>query len=190
MNLFGFRKSPLANPVDFQDMYQRHQLAVFRYIYGLTSGAQEDAEDLTAETFLRAWKARQRFEGDMESAIGWLLSIAKRLVLDGYRRSQRANTLPASHVQVESTPERIALGDEQRQFLFTLMADLPYEQREILSLRYLLDWRVGEIARHLGTTENNISVIIHRTLSKLREKWLEHDAEACSILFVVEENTP
>jgi RNA polymerase sigma-70 factor (ECF subfamily) len=171
-------------------MYERHRLAVFRYIYGLTGGAQEDAEDLTAETFLRAWKARHRFEGDIESAIGWLLSIAKRLVLDGYRRSQRTSSSLPPDVPVKSTPERIALGDEQRQFLFTLMADLPHEQREILSLRYLLGWRVGEIAKHVGTTENNVSVIIHRTLSKLREKWLEYDAEAWSVLFVTEENIP
>jgi len=188
MNLFGIRKSPIASPAHFQTMYERHRLAVFRYIYGLTAGPQEEAEDLTAETFLRAWKARHRFEGDLDSAIGWLLRIAKRLVIDGYRRSRHTTPdLPSSDLQAEATPEQIALQDEQKNILHTLMADLPPEQREILSLRYMLGWRVSEIANYIGATENNVSVMIHRTLSRLREKWLDDDAETMSAVFVVKE---
>lgn len=187
MNLFGIRKSSIASPANFQAMYERHRLAVFRYIYGLTGGPQEEAEDLTAETFLRAWKARHRFEGNPESAVGWLLRIAKRLVIDGYRRSRRTNPDLHPDLQAEATPEQIALSDEQKNILFTLLADLTREQREILSLRYMLGWRVSEIAQYIGATENNVSVMIHRTLSRLREKWLDQDAETMSTPFVVEE---
>jgi RNA polymerase sigma-70 factor (ECF subfamily) len=187
MNLFGIRKSSIATPADFQDLYERNRLAVFRYIYGLTGGPQEDAEDLTAETFLRAWKARHRFEGEAESAIGWLLRIAKRLVIDDYRRSRHITPSLPSDLPVESTPEQIALGDEQKRILFTLIEDLSREQREIISLRYMLGWRVSEIAKHMGVTENNVSVVIHRTLAKLREKWIGYDAEYMSTVFVIEE---
>jgi RNA polymerase sigma-70 factor (ECF subfamily) len=187
MNLFGIRKSPIASPANFQAMYERHRLAVFRYIYGLMGGPQEEAEDLTAETFLRAWKARHRFEGDMDSAIGWLLRIAKRLVIDGYRRARRATPGLSSNLPVESTPEQIALSAEQNKFLYTLLADLTHEHREILILRHMLGWRVREIASHMGITENNVSVVIYRTLSKLREKWIAYDAEYISTVFVIEE---
>jgi RNA polymerase sigma-70 factor (ECF subfamily) len=187
MSLFGIRRSSIAKPADFQNMYERHRLSVFRYIYGLTGGPQEDAEDLTAETFLRAWKARHRFDGDAESAVGWLLRIAKRLVIDGYRRSRRATEGLPPDLPADSTPEQAALSDEQKRFLFTLMEDLTPEQREILSLRYMLGWRVSDIAAYIGATENNVSVIIHRTLAKLREKWTEYDADV-SVLFTVQEN--
>jgi RNA polymerase sigma-70 factor, ECF subfamily len=187
MNLFGIRKSPIASPAHFQTMYERHRLAVFRYIYGLIAGPQEEAEDLTAETFLRAWKARHRFEGDLDSAIGWLLRIAKRLVIDGYRRSRHATPDLPPGLQAETTPEQIALQDEQKNTLHTLMANLTQEQREILSLRYMLGWRVSEIANYIGATENNVSVMIYRTLSKLRERWREYDTEIMSTIFVVEE---
>ena len=186
MSLFGIRRSSIAKPTDFQIVYERHRLSVFRYVYGLMGGPQDEAEDLTAETFLRAWKARHRFQGDMDTAIGWLLSIAKRLVIDNYRRSRHTTSELPSDLRVELTPEQVALSDDQTQFLFPLLKDLSHEQREILSLRYMLGWRVGDIARHVGMTENNVSVIIHRSLARLREKWLEHD-DNMSILLVIEE---
>lgn len=190
MNVFGFRKSPIAGPADFQAVYERERLAVFRYIYSLTGGPQEEAEDLTAETFLRAWKARHRFEGDAGSAIGWLIRIAKRLVIDNHRRSRHAIPGLAAEFGAGSTPEQTALNAEQKRLLSTLLADLPDEPREILILRYMLGWRVSDIAAHLGATENNVSVIIHRTLSRLRQRWLEYDAEYLTNMFVMKEQVP
>jgi RNA polymerase sigma-70 factor (ECF subfamily) len=178
MNLFRRdRNSPIASPAAFQDLYERNRLPVFRYIYGLTGGPQAEVEDLTAETFLRAWKARDRFAGNAGSATGWLIRIAKRLVIDEYRRtSQATRNLPLNSYG-ESTPEQDAIADEQKRMLSTLLRGLPDEQREILTLRYMLGWRVTNIAQHMGASENSISVTIHRTLSKLREKWLEADRE-------------
>ena len=74
MNLFRRQhNSSIASPAIFRELYERHRLPVFRYIYALTGGSQDNAEDLTAETFLRAWKARYQFDGDVDSAIGWLI---------------------------------------------------------------------------------------------------------------------
>lgn len=188
MNLFRrHQNSPIASPARFKELYECSRLSVFRYIYGLTGGPQDEVEDLTAETFLRAWKARYRFDGDMNSAVGWLIRIAKRLVIDGYRRTLRASRDLSATPQAESTPEQIAVIDEQKQFLFNLLASLPPEPREIIVLRYMLGWRVSDIARHMDTTENNISVIIHRTLAKLREKWMEVDPEILSTVFLQKE---
>lgn len=188
MNLFRrHQNSPIASPARFKELYECSRLSVFRYIYGLTGGPQDEVEDLTAETFLRAWKARYRFDGDMNSAVGWLIRIAKRLVIDGYRRTLRASRDLSATPQAESTPEQIAIIDEQKQFLFNLLASLPPEPREIIVLRYMLGWRVSDIARHMDTTENNISVIIHRTLAKLREKWMEVDPEILSTVFLQKE---
>jgi RNA polymerase sigma-70 factor, ECF subfamily len=138
MNLFRRSKSPIASPASFRDLYERNRLPIFRYIYGLTGGPQDHVEDLAAETFMRAWKARNRFEGKMDSATGWLIRIAKRLVIDDYRRTlQTTQNLPVDP-PAESTPEQIAIADEQKRFLFALLADLPEEQREIIVLRYML----------------------------------------------------
>ena len=172
--LHPFRTSSISNPTTFSDLYERARLPVFRYIYGLTGGPQDEVEDLVAETFIHAWKARHKFEGDTDAAIGWLIRIAKRLVIDDYRRrvvrmnhSLRADPPPGS------LPEQRAIEAEQRNTLVTLLAELPDEQREILTLRYMLGWRIGDIARHLGVSEDSISVAVHRTLAKLRQRWPE-----------------
>ena len=189
MNLFRQTKSSIASHANFRALYELNRLPIFRYIYALTGGLQDDAEDLTAETFLRAWKARHQYEGELDSAIGWLIGIAKRLVIDNYRRTVRATRNLPIELPPDPTPEQSALYEEQQRFLLRLVADLPDEQREIIILRYLLDWRVSDIARHLGATENKISVTLHRTLAKLREKWMETNPENLSTMFMQKEIT-
>lgn len=191
MKVFGRQiSSPISSPASFRALYERSRLPVFRYIYGLTGGPQDDVEDLTAETFLRAWKARHRFEGDLDSATGWLIRIAKRLVIDTYRRhSSEANHLQsvAEYQPGDDSPEQNAIADEQTRTLKRLLADLPEEPREILVLRYMLGWRVNVIAAHLGLTENNVSVTIHRTLARLREGWPDTDSEFLQAVSLQEE---
>jgi RNA polymerase sigma-70 factor, ECF subfamily len=191
MNLFRRRPpSPLAAPAAFRELYEHNRLPVFRYIYGLTGGPQEDVEDLTAETFLRAWKSRHDFQGDEASATGWLIRIAKRLVIDRYRHMSQEDRHSPDDPPEDPMPEQAAVIDEQMGFLFHLVSKLPEEPREILVLRYLLGWQVKEIAAHIGVTENSVSVSIHRTLSRLRERWLETDADVMDAAFASEEKKP
>src|SRR5688572_10316762 len=189
MNLFRQQNSSIASPAQFRAVYELNRLPVFRYVYALTGGSQYDAEDLTAETFLRAWKARHQFHGEMDSAIAWLIGIAKRLVIDDYRRTVRATRDLPTDLDTESTPEQATIQGEQESILFRLVADLPDEQREIIVLRHMLGWRVNDIARHIGVSENKISVSLHRTLSKLREKWTAMDSENHSAMFIQKETT-
>ena len=189
MNLFRQPNSSIASPAQFRAIYELNRLPVFRYVYALTGGSQEDAEDLTAETFLRAWKARHQFHGERDAAIAWLIGIAKRLVIDDYRQTARATRNLPTDLDTESTPEQTAIQNEQERILFRLVADLPDDQREIIGLRHMLSWRVNDIAKHIGVSENKISVSLHRTLSKLREKWTEIDSENHSAMFIQKETT-
>jgi RNA polymerase sigma-70 factor (ECF subfamily) len=188
MKLFQLgKRSPISSRASFGDMYECNRLPVFRYIYGLTGGPQEDVEDLVAATFLRAWQARHRFDKDIGSAIGWLIQIAKRLVIDEYRRSLQAPRILLVEHPVDPAPEQLAITGEQKNILRSLLAGLPVEQREMIVLRYMLGWRVNDIAQHMDMTENTISVNIHRTLSKLREKWIELDEKNMATVFTQEE---
>jgi len=172
LNIFRrFRQSAISHPTAFSNMYERNRLSVFRYIYSLVGGSTDDAEVLTAETFIRAWKARHSFEGNVDIAIGWLIGIAKRLVIDHYRRNivRKTSSLPPN-LQADSATEEEILVIQQKQRLLDLLNELPTDQREILVLRYMLGWKVNQIAAHLRLSETNISVIIHRTLAVLREQ--------------------
>lgn len=164
------------NTEAFSEFYDQTYLSVFRYLYGLHGGPVEDVEDLTAETFTRAWKARQTFTGELNSnAVGWLLRIARRLVIDRYRKEENKNQdetdLPDDFPTLGPTPEHLLIQDERYQILWGLLQDLSGRQREILTLRYFLDWRVNQIAGYLQIPENTVSVTIHRTLAQLQHEW-------------------
>jgi DNA-directed RNA polymerase specialized sigma24 family protein len=70
------------NEAAFTRLYEETYLIVFRYIYGLSGGPLQEVEDLTAETYARAWKSHHHFNGDARAALGWLLRIARNLALD------------------------------------------------------------------------------------------------------------
>jgi RNA polymerase sigma-70 factor (ECF subfamily) len=165
----------LQTKKEFQQLYERTYLAVFRYIYGLYGGPKEDVEDLTTTTYLRAWQSRYRFRGNGDAAFGWLLKIARNLVIDAFRRQGIRPHMLDIENQITTAPglppEDQVHMQEQIQILWSLIADLPNEQREIIVLRYLLDWRVKDIAIYLERNENNISVTIRRILKRLQDEW-------------------
>lgn len=169
--------APLDSPEAFGQFYAHTHLTVFRYIYGLYGGPQEDVEDLTAETFMRAWRARGSFEGDDEAALRWVLQIARHLVIDAHRRWGRHgypdNIDDMALAAQGNGPEEQTLLNEQRRLLGSLLHTLSDKQREILVLRYILGWRVKRIAAHLDMPPNTVSVTIRRTLNRLRSEWPE-----------------
>jgi len=165
----------LSTPASFSVFYERTHLPVFRYLYGLTGGPQEDVEDLTADAFVRAWRARRSFQGDEAAALGWLMKIARRLVIDDYRR-RKARPVTDGDVPIElpaadPQPEEFAQTGEEQKALWALVGALPDEPREMLVLRYMLGWRVNRIAEYLEVPENTVSVAIHRALERLRQQW-------------------
>lgn len=171
--------SPYEDVESFRRLYEETHLIVFRYVCGLLGYAGAEADDLAAETYFRAWNARRSFTGDQKAAVGWLLRIARNLVIDAYRREKARGEsedidelpLPSS----EGEPEQAALEKERGQALWKSVQKLPASHREIITLRYLLGWPVWEIAAQVGIVENTVSQIIHRSLEKLRKDWDHHE---------------
>lgn len=169
----------LQNVDNFDRLFNHTHLVVFRYIYGLHGGPRDEVEDLTAETYTRAWKARHRFMGDENAALRWLLRIARNLVIDDSRRAkfrgehQSLEDLGAN-IKLASpdlSPEEIISSHQQFQTLWLLLNNLSTKQREMLVLRYILGWQVKQIASHMDMGENTVSVNIRRTLNRLRKDW-------------------
>lgn len=165
----------IPNADAFTRLYEETHLIVFRYIYGLSGGPLQEVEDLTAETYARAWKTRQRFNGDEGAALGWLLRIARNLAIDLSRRRNVRNVDEDILVELladsQSAPEVDIITREQIAILWRLLGTLPDDMREILVLRYILSWQVKQIASHLDWNENNVSVTIRRALKSLQRDW-------------------
>ncbi|MFZ0544153.1 MAG: sigma-70 family RNA polymerase sigma factor [Candidatus Promineifilaceae bacterium] len=166
---------PLHSPEQFGRLYQEKHMLVFRHIYGLCGGPTPLVEDLTAETFMRGWRARADFTGDSKAATGWLLRIARNLVIDHQRSGIERNTVLFSDDFEQGSqtglPEEELILAEQQAVLITLLQELPLQKREMVTLRYLLEWRVREIADYLEIPENTVSVTIQRSLRQMRNRW-------------------
>jgi RNA polymerase sigma-70 factor, ECF subfamily len=103
-----------------------------------------------------------------------LFTIARRVAVDYYR--QRRDELPldaAGHVTGDTPPETVAQEREDAQRLASLLARLPERERELVALKYGAGLGNREIARLSGLRENNVAVILHRTIHQLRKEWEE-----------------
>lgn len=126
----------------FARLYEETYLIVFRYVYGLSGDPLQEAEDLTAETYARAWKTRGRFNGDENAALRWLLRIARNLAIDLSRRRKvwdvDENISTEVLVDPSLVPELDLITREQITVLWRMLAALPEDIREVLVLRYIL----------------------------------------------------
>ena len=138
-----------------------------------------DAEDLAAETLLRALEAVEGFRG--EAALGtWLHRIGMNLAYDLLRRRERSPVLSREHgVDVPDAQADIAEAEplERRQMsqcVQQLLAKLPPQQRHVLAQADMLDQTAPEIARDSGVTAGNVKIRLHRARQAMKTVLATH----------------
>jgi RNA polymerase sigma-70 factor, ECF subfamily len=140
----------------------------FRYRFGVTA----DAEDLTARTFEKAWRARHRYRRDVAAFSTWLLSIARNVAADHVRARRPLVALEeAASVAATGTPEDEAVRQSNGERLASLLRSLPDRDRELLAMKYGAGMTNRAIATATGLTESNVGTIVHRAVETLRERW-------------------
>ncbi|HEX2978975.1 MAG TPA: sigma-70 family RNA polymerase sigma factor [Anaerolineaceae bacterium] len=166
------RSHPLVEPETFSQFYENTHLNVYRYVMALCGGDERQAEDVTTDAYLRAWRNRKAYSGSAETALGWILTIARRSLIDEFRKKSARpfeDDLGDDMVDPTGDIERNILSEEITDQVIQALQQISVNQREIIVLRYVLGWRVSEIATHLAIEENTVSVAIHRTLKRLRD---------------------
>jgi RNA polymerase sigma-70 factor, ECF subfamily len=162
----------------FTELYREHLRDVYSYCY-YRIGNHHDAEDLTEQTFLQAYR---HFERAMRESNGrplrpWLIRIAHNLAANYYRdRSRRPQTQldDAAPISAPHPTEELVEGREEVKEVLTGVANLPEDRREALIMRFALDMDNREIARALGRSEGATKVLIHRAIKQLGEGLKEH----------------
>jgi RNA polymerase sigma-70 factor, ECF subfamily len=158
---------------DFSELYRTHLRDVYSYAY-YRIGNHHDAEDLTEQTFLQAYR---HFERAMRESKGrplrpWLIRIAHNLAANYYRdRSRRPQTnLDDAEVLSSLHPtEEVVEGREEVQEVLAGVSELPDDRRDALVMRFALGMDNKEIARALGRSEGATKVLIHRAIKQLEE---------------------
>jgi RNA polymerase sigma-70 factor (ECF subfamily) len=69
------------------------------------------------------------------------------------------------------SPEEQTSNREQFKRLWQVLQNLPDDKREVLVLRYMLGWKVNQIAKYLNKEENTVSVYLRRYLEQIRQDW-------------------
>ncbi|MDX6655906.1 MAG: hypothetical protein QOH62_699 [Solirubrobacteraceae bacterium] len=155
----------------FSELYKAHLRDVYSYAY-YRVGNHHDAEDLTEQTFLQAYRHFDRAlsESNGRPLRPWLIRIAHNLAANLYRdRSRKPQThiddttmLSATH-----TTEDLVEGRDELARILEGVKQLPDDRREALIMRFALGMDNREIARAMGRTDGATKVLIHRAIRQL-----------------------
>jgi RNA polymerase sigma-70 factor (ECF subfamily) len=173
------------DPTAFTAIYRRHLDRVYRY-FRYRVGNDEDAQDLTTQTFMAALESLASYAGK-GSVAAWLLGIAHHKLVDWLRKT--AVTVPlAAAVELPDDhllPEDQVVRHLERQALEEALLILAPERAEAIALRYFGDLSNREVAATMGKNEAAVKMLIHRGLQDLRLRYSQQrngtkpSAEAC-----------
>ena len=191
-------QQPAVAQGNLERRLEQHRSELTGYCYRML-GSPFEAEDAVQDTFLRAWRGYDRFEG-RAAFRSWLYRIATNVCLDMLgARNRRArpmdfgpsvepvesnlNTLPevsfiepipTSLVSAESDPAELAVQRDTIRLAFVAaLQHLPARQRAVLILCEVLRWKASEVAELLDTSVASVNSALQRARATLEERDIE-----------------
>ena len=167
--------TPTGASHTLQRIYDAHAAPIYRFIYRKV-GNREDAEDLTAQVFM---KAAQSFNAahDEQGQLAWLYQVARTTIADHWRDYYKGNAVSLDALQEEfgyqdvaedpgtSAPMAEALDPATRK-VEGILGQLPENYRQVLSYRFLKGYSLKETAAAMNISEGNVKVMQYRALQK------------------------
>lgn len=171
--LLLYRLQTKNDPDAYAELYDLYVKRIYRFVY-FKVGATEEAEDITSEVFLKTWNYLiENSEKEVKSFSGLLYRIARNAIIDFYRTRNTTQS-------VEKISEESEWGDSGKwakdlnakvdaQNILAAIKKLKQEYQEVLTLRYVDELEMDEIAEITGKGSIAIRVTLHRALKKLKE---------------------
>jgi len=172
--LLLYRVRTKKDPEAFGKIYDLYARRIYRFVYFKVS-SEEEAKDLTADVFLKAWSfLLDEKGGEVRHLSALLYSIARNRVIDHYRSRANRETL-----QLAEGAEEMLADDRldpskadaviDARMLEKRLRSLKDEYREVLIMKHLDELETSEIARILGKTHGNVRVLLHRATEAMRD---------------------
>ncbi|HPV70470.1 MAG TPA: RNA polymerase sigma factor [Candidatus Magasanikbacteria bacterium] len=160
------------DPQAFGRLYDLYASKIYRFIYFKVSSVA-DAEDLTAEVFLKTWEHISTGK-EVKKFAALLYRIARNKVIDFYRHRQVAGETPIDELMLKKLSDEGNMAKNletlnEAESIIKSLRNLKDEYREALTLRFVDELSVGEIAEILGKTPVNTRVLLHRALNTLKK---------------------
>lgn len=165
--------------MEWTDVYEEHAEYVFRFLMYFL-GNREDAEDVTQETFLKAFHKQDSYK-QQASIRTWLITIARHQAVDRVRRQQRGkllqNMFRRDRPEPMPMPEEMLSQSETKRELYLEIQNLKPDYRAVVILKGIQELSNQEVADVLGWSESKVRVTFHRAVKSLGGK-LMREAEA------------
>jgi RNA polymerase sigma-70 factor (ECF subfamily) len=158
----------------FAGLVEKYQGPVFNLAYRMT-GSREDADDLTQETFIRAYQNLHRFDRD-KKFFTWLYTIGINLIRNHLKKNARnvshlavANSTLEPQTQDNRIGEGDALSEDRMIRMERIIQRLPLDLREAIILKFVQDLTFEEVANVTGDSVSAVKMRIYRGLEKIKE---------------------
>jgi RNA polymerase sigma-70 factor, ECF subfamily len=163
------QRAKQGDPTAFAELYDRHQPAIYRYIFYQVSDAAT-AEDLTSEVFVRLVEKIDHFTYRGRPLRAWLYTIARNLVTDYHRRAGRfpSFSLDERLMADIDTPEETAEQRAAQRRLAAAIARLTEDQRQVILLKFIQGLDNKTAAQVLNKSIGAVKALQHRGLAALR----------------------
>ena len=165
-----------GDALSFGQLYDLFYTKIFRYV-AYKVGNREDAEDITAEVFIRMLKSINSFSFQGHPFSSWLFRIAKNMVVDYFRKNSRRKTAPLETAGSIQETESLEIDyqldlDIEMSNISESIKTLTDLQQEVISLRFIEVFAGGlsikETASAIGRKENAVKALQHSAIKKLR----------------------
>ena len=157
--------------VAFTALYERCVDRVYRHVYYRVS-SHADAEDITQEAFVKAWKSIDKYKRTGAPFVTWIITIASNLVIDHYRKQAKVivtdeiyEVKPAEQVQ---DPAREAEVNFDNAIIKAAILKLKGDKQKVILMHFIDGLTYEEIAKTLKKSGGAIRVIQYRALGELR----------------------
>ena len=162
------RLSAQGSVACFEQIVLRFQSQIFNFVH-LFARQRQDAEDLTQETFCKAWRGLHRYNPSLSFA-PWLFAIARHTAASHFRSAEHFDPLPPDAGIVEEDPANLLAAKDDSDALWRLARTLTPRQWEALWFRYGEGFSVAETARAMRTTQIHVKVLLHRARAGLAKR--------------------
>ncbi|NIM05282.1 MAG: sigma-70 family RNA polymerase sigma factor [Armatimonadetes bacterium] len=152
-------------------LYEENFDKIYRYIV-LKIGDRTEAEDMTQQVFLKAFKSISGYKSKGNPFSSWLFRIAHNQVVDYWRKKSKRATVPLEETLVGSSNSSPGSDAERKMDIESLVAAtkrLTGLQREVVSLRFAGGLSVAQVAKAMGKSEGAIKALQHSAIISLRK---------------------
>lgn len=158
----------------YAELYDVYVKRIYRFVF-FKVGSHENAEDVTSEVFLKAWQyliGGSDSASEIKSFSGLLYRIARNSIIDFYRSRASKNEVPIEEdIEVSDSGKWYGeLGDKiETEKIIQTIKKLKQEYQEVLTLKYVDELEIKEIAEITNKGQVAVRVTLHRALKKLKE---------------------